>query len=68
MTTVTVSSKYQIVIPRAIRDALGIKAGARLHAIEYRGRLELAPLITAKQARGLLRGIKTDVPRELDRA
>ena len=67
MTTVTVLSKYQIVIPRAIRNALGIKAGARLHAIGYRGRLELVPVITAKQARGLVRGSKTDVPREPDR-
>ena len=34
MTTITVSPKFQIVIPRAIREALGIKAGEKLHAIE----------------------------------
>jgi AbrB family looped-hinge helix DNA binding protein len=68
MTTVTVSSKYQIVIPRSIRDALRIKAGARLHAIAYRGRLELVPLLKPSQARGLARGIDSDVPRDPDRA
>ena len=41
MTTITVSSKFQIVIPRVIREALGIRPGEKLHAIEYRGRIEL---------------------------
>jgi AbrB family looped-hinge helix DNA binding protein len=37
MNTITVSSKYQIVIPLKIREALGIRPGEKLHAIEYRG-------------------------------
>ena len=44
MNTITVSSKYQIVIPAKIREALGIKPGEKLHAIEYRGRIELVPV------------------------
>ena len=67
MTTITVSSKFQIVIPRVIREALGIKPGEKLHAIEYRGRIELVPLKSTKASRGSRTGISTDVPREPDR-
>jgi AbrB family looped-hinge helix DNA binding protein len=67
MSTITVSSKYQIVIPLRIRTALGIKPGEKLHAIEYRGRIELVPVRAAKTARGSLKGINTDVPRDADR-
>jgi len=65
--SVTVSSKYQIVIPRAIRESLGIRPGMKLHALEYRGRLELVPVKSARQARGFLEGIDTSVDRESDR-
>ncbi len=67
MTTVTVSSKFQIVIPRVIREMLGIKPGEKLHAIEYRGRIELVPLKSVRASRGSLKGIDTEVPREPDR-
>jgi AbrB family looped-hinge helix DNA binding protein len=67
MSTITVSSKYQIVIPAKIREALGIKPGEKLHAIEYRGRIELVPIRRARAARGSLKGIDTDVPRDADR-
>ena len=67
MTTITVSSKFQIVIPRIIREALGIKPGEKLHAIEYRGRIELVPVKSMRASRGSLKGIATDVPRDPDR-
>ena len=67
MSTITVSSKYQIVIPSKIREALGIKPGEKLHAIEYRGRIELVPVRPARAARGSLKGIDTRVPRDADR-
>ena len=67
MSTITVSSKFQIVIPLRIRQALGITPGEKLHAIEYRGRIELVPVSRPKAARGLLRGIDTHVPRDDDR-
>jgi AbrB family looped-hinge helix DNA binding protein len=67
MTTITVSPKYQIVIPSRMRESLGIKPGEKLHAIEYRGRIELVPVRSTKSARGSLKGIDTDVPRESDR-
>ncbi len=67
MSTITVSSKFQIVIPAKIRESLGIKPGEKLHAIEYRGRIELVPVRLTKAARGSLKGIKTDVNRDTDR-
>ena len=67
MTMVTVSPKFQVVIPKAIREALGLKSGARLHAIQYRDRIELIQVRPSKEARGFLRGIDTTVPRDRDR-
>lgn len=67
MTTLTVSSKYQIVIPSRMRESLGIRPGQKLHAIEYRGHIELVPLKSIRAARGSLKGIDTDVPRDPDR-
>jgi AbrB family looped-hinge helix DNA binding protein len=67
MSTITVSSKFQIVIPARIRAALGIRPGEKLHAIEYRGRIELVPVRPAKAARGSLKGIDAELPRDPDR-
>jgi AbrB family looped-hinge helix DNA binding protein len=64
---VKVSSKYQVVIPRAIRQALGIEPGQRLHALLYDGRVELVPIRPIKQMRGSLKGIDTAVERDEDR-
>lgn len=67
MTTLTVSSKYQIVIPARMRESLGIRPGEKLHAIEYRGRIELVPVKSMRSARGSLKGLDTSVPRDADR-
>jgi AbrB family looped-hinge helix DNA binding protein len=67
MTTVTVSPKYQVVIPKEVREALGIKVGEQLDAIPYRGHIALVPVRSIKRARGFLKGIDTDVPRDADR-
>lgn len=67
MTTVKVSPKFQIVIPKAIRKSLGIKPGQTLRVIPYRDRIELIPQIGIAEARGLYKGIDTDVEREPDR-
>ena len=66
-TTVTVSPKFQVVIPLAIRESLGIRPGQKIQAIEYRDRIELIPLRPIRKARGLLKGIDTSVPRDDDR-
>jgi AbrB family looped-hinge helix DNA binding protein len=67
MTTVTVSRKFQVVIPLAIREALGIQPGQKVHAIQYRDRIELIPVRPMRKARGMLKGIDTSVPRDDDR-
>lgn len=67
MTTVTVSPKYQVVIPKEVREALGIKVGERLDAIPYRGHVALVPVRSIRSARGFLKGIDTEVPRDPDR-
>jgi AbrB family looped-hinge helix DNA binding protein len=65
--TVTISPKYQIVIPKSIRESLGLRPGQKVQTIQYGDRVELVPLVPIEQMRGFLRGIDTDVPREDDR-
>jgi AbrB family looped-hinge helix DNA binding protein len=67
METVTVSPKFQVVIPRAIRESLRVKPGQKLQVILYQGRIELIPLKPVQESRGFLRGIDTTVEREPDR-
>ena len=67
METATVSPKYQIVIPRAIRDALDIRPGQKVQVIQYGDRIELIPLRPIHEMRGFLRGIDTTVERDPDR-
>ena len=67
MTTVTISPKYQIVIPKAIRESLGIQAGEKAQIIQYEDRIELIPLKDIRKMRGFLKGIDTTVKRERDR-
>lgn len=64
MTTVTVSPKYQVVIPKAIREALGIRPGQKIQIIRYQGRIELIPVMSIKDAYGFLEGIDTTIERE----
>lgn len=67
MTTVRVSEKYQIVIPKEVRQSLGIKPDQKIEAIVYDGRAEFVPVREAKTMRGFLRGIDTDIPTDKDR-
>ena len=67
MDTVTISRKFQVVIPKAIRNALGIKAGQKFHVIGYNGRGELIPAKDLKAMRGYLQGITCMFRREKDR-
>lgn len=67
MSAVTVSSRFQVVIPRHIREALELKPGQKVKAFEYEGRVELVPVRPAKALRGFLRGIDSAVVRERDR-
>ena len=67
METVTISPKFQVVIPKAIRESLGLRPGQKVQAIEYKNRIELIPLRPIKEARGMFRGIDTTVERDEDR-
>ena len=67
MDTVTISPKYQVVIPKAIRARLKLKAGQKVQAIVYQDRIELVPVRPVRQLKGFLKGIDTSVPRERDR-
>ena len=67
MTAVTISPKYQVVIPQAVREAMGLMPGTRLQVIQLENRIELIPVLASKSLRGTLRGINTSVPRERDR-
>jgi len=67
MQTVTVSPKYQVVIPKAVRQALHIRPGQKMQIVEYNGRIELIPEKDIKELRGLTKGINTEFEREEDR-
>jgi len=67
MHTLTLSPKYQVVIPKAIRDVLHLRPGQKVQALVYDDRIELVPVRKAKELRGFLKGIDTSVKREPDR-
>lgn len=64
MDTATISSKYQVVIPRAIREKWNVKPGQKVRFIVYGNRLEIVPVRDLKTARGFLRGMSSDIERE----
>ncbi|RKY23110.1 MAG: AbrB family transcriptional regulator [Planctomycetota bacterium] len=67
MQTVTVSPKFQVVIPRPIRDHLRLEPGQKMQVIEYAGRVELIPERDISELRGFVKGINTSFKREGDR-
>ncbi len=68
METVTISPKFQVVIPKGIRERLKLRPGQKVQAIVYEDRIELVPVRPIQQMRGFLKGIDTTVPREGDRS
>ncbi|MGH2542131.1 MAG: AbrB/MazE/SpoVT family DNA-binding domain-containing protein [Ardenticatenaceae bacterium] len=67
MEIVTVSPKFQVVIPRKVRDSLGLQPGQKVQVFLYDNRIELIPLQPIQQMRGFVKGIDTTVPRDSDR-
>ncbi|MCD4755356.1 MAG: AbrB/MazE/SpoVT family DNA-binding domain-containing protein [Deltaproteobacteria bacterium] len=67
MQAVTVSPKYQVVIPKTVREALNIRPGQRMQVMEHDGRIEFIPERDLKELRGFLKGINTEFKREEDR-
>jgi len=67
MQSVTVSPKYQVVIPKIVRESLKLRPGQKMQVVEYAGRIELIPEREIKELRGFLKGINTEFKREEDR-
>ena len=67
MTAVTVSPKFQIVIPKDVRESPDIFSGQKVQMLTYQNRIELIPLKPMKEMKGFLKGIDTDVRRDDDR-
>jgi len=65
--TVTVLPKYQVVIPKIIRESLRLRPGRKIQVLEYGDRIELVPERSLKEMRGFLHRIDTTVEREGDR-
>ena len=59
MISATLSSKFQLSIPKAIRDELGLRAGQKFAVIAKGKVIELVPLLSMDEARGLLKGADT---------
>lgn len=67
MLAVTVSPKFQVVIPQAVREQMHIAAGQKLQIVTFDRRIELLPIESPQQLRGFLNGIDTTVTRDVDR-
>lgn len=67
METVTISPKFQVVIPKEMRETLKLTPGQKVQAILYENRIELIPVRPAKKMRGFLKGIDSTILREGDR-
>lgn len=67
MVTVTVSPKFQVVIPKEIRTQLALKPGMQLQILRYGERIEFVLVKKASEMKGFLKGIDTSIDREEDR-
>jgi AbrB family looped-hinge helix DNA binding protein len=64
MNVSTISTKYQVVIPKQIRKTLKLKPGQKVQMIAYGGRIELVPVIPVEKARGIFTGVDSTIDRE----
>jgi AbrB family looped-hinge helix DNA binding protein len=67
LSIVTISPRFQVVIPKDVRDELNLEPGQKVQAIAYNNRIELIPVRPMRRMRGFVKGIETEVPREDDR-
>ena len=64
MDAVTVSPKYQVVIPRSVRERVHIRPGERLQVISFDDRIELIPVRPMRSMRGFLKGLDASFKRD----
>lgn len=67
MHTLTISPKFQVVIPKEIRESLKLRPGQKIQIVLLGNRIELIPVRPLDEIKGFLKGMDTDVPREQDR-
>jgi AbrB family looped-hinge helix DNA binding protein len=67
METVTLSPKFQVVIPKSIREALELRPSQKLSVVRDGMRIQFVPLETPRKLRGFLASLDTSVPRDADR-
>ena len=67
MKFVTVSPKFQVVIPKEVRESMGIVSGQKIQVLTYHNRIELIPIKPMKKMKGFLKCIDTEVERDDDR-
>jgi AbrB family looped-hinge helix DNA binding protein len=64
MATVTLSPKFQVVVPQDVRELMRLKPGQKFQVFHEDGQILLVPVVPMRRARGFARGIDTSVPRE----
>ena len=67
METTTISPKFQVVIPRKVRESLGLRPGEKMQVIYYEGRIEFIPVRKMRELRGFAKGMDTTIERAKDR-
>lgn len=67
MEAVKISPKFQVVIPKKLREALKLSPGQKVQMVVYGNRIEMIPLRKLSEMKGFLRGIDTAVARGPDR-
>ena len=67
METVTISPKFQVVIPQAVREALKLLPGEKMRVLHFGNRVELIRVRDTKELRGALSGMDTAIQRDVDR-
>ena len=67
MEAVKISPKYQVVIPKKLREALNLKPGQKIQMVAFEDRIEMIPVRKISDMKGFLKGIETTVDREADR-
>jgi len=64
LSIVTISTKFQVVIPQEVREKLGLKPGQKIIVVEKDGVVHMIPEKPLKELRGFVKGVTTENLRE----